>query len=501
MSKEIQKRQSLPFQMKPLAFEKMGEKLVRVSCYLLGTGINRNGSNITKKAIKKANEKLAHLPVVGHLIKDEDGSYYMGGHDIKVEDKGWDWEITPLTVPLGCVAGDKKFEFVKLEEDSGTTREYLKVDMIIWNHMSPVMEAAYSNDVYFSHSIEIDEVSGEWDETNNFRIDSFEYDKACLLGLSDEWKKNVEPCFPNSKVYPYSMQNGELDFNKQFALLLQEIHKCGIEPDASQNHKEEEDVQLGDILFSEVCAKINVLLADHVFRHRTGKQYEKYMVIAVSEADKAVIVVDREQSYSAFKIPYIATKTKEGLVVNIDYDNKAEQALGITDINKTGYVFNTAAEVEMISKDVSEYDVGVYSNIRINELMTKLEEVTAQFETAQTRVVELETHLEVFEKEKKQYIEQKHKEIIDTLIASRRDEMGKFSEYLDYCIEIDYTKTVEQIEKDIKEIHYNFMLSKNKQASGKKNFSAIETEVTDSIMQEGNSIAERYGEDIAKYFK
>lgn len=182
--KEFNKNQTLVFNTKPVAFEAMGEKLIRVTCYLLGTGINRNYSNITKEAIIKANAKLPHLPVIGHLIKDEQGGYYLGGHDVKVEDKGHDWDIVPLTVPLGCIAGDKEFEFVEItEEDTGTTREYLKVDMILWNHMSSIMEAAYSREVYFNHSIEIDDVEGDWDETNNFRIDSFKYHAPAFLAL------------------------------------------------------------------------------------------------------------------------------------------------------------------------------------------------------------------------------------------------------------------------------------------------------------------------------
>jgi flagellin-specific chaperone FliS len=154
----------------------------------------------------------------------------------------------------------------------------------------------------------------------------------------------------------------------------------------------------------------------------------------------------------------------------------------------------------MIAKDASDYDVGQYSNIKISELNAKLENVTMLYEAAQAKAAELENHLEVFQKEKKLYMEQKHKDIIDALIASRRDEMGKFSGYLDYCIEIDYSKTVEQVEKDIKEIHYNFLLKNNK-AGGKKSFSAIEADVADSVSKERNAIAERYGEDIAKYFK
>ena len=222
------------------------------------------------------------------------------------------------------------------------------------------------------------------------------------------------------------------------------------------------------------------------------------MILSINEAERSITVVDREDNYSAFKLSYMATKTKEGLVVTIDYEKKAEMALGVTE--KTESVFKAMDEVEMIAKDVSAYELSTYSSSKINELSTKLEETTAQYEAAKNKITELETHLAVFEKEKKQFMKQKHKDIVDTLIASRREEMGKFSEYLDYCIKIDYAKSVEQVEKDIKEIHYNF-LSKSSKSGGKKSFSAIETNVADNVVLEGNSIAARYGEDIAKYFK
>ena len=530
MGKEFDKKQTLLFTMKPLSFEKMGEKLIRVSCYLLGTGINRNYSNITKDAILKANSGLAHLPVVGHLIQDEDGSYYMGGHDIKIEKKGRDWSIEPLTVALGVVAGDKEFEFVTLTEFEGTEREqereYLKVDMIIWNHMSPVFEAAYSKDVYFNHSIEIDEVDGVWDETNNFRIDSFEYDRACLLGLSDTWEKHVEPCFPESKVYPTEYST-EKDFNKQFALLMQEIQKCSAEapsdedtpaletednsafnidppaqkdPEPEQHQKKEEDEPLGkktNILFSDVYRRIKVLMSESTYRNdEADKHYEKYIVLSVVEANSTVVVLDRENYYAAYKVPYHATQTAEGLVVNLDFENKTDMVVGAVDA--TDAVFNVREEVGMVSKDISDHNVADYSSSRENELMAKLDEVTSSYGEAVIEIAELKKHLAVYESEKKQYMAQKHKEIIDTLIASKRDDMGKYSEFLEYCVAIDYSKSVEDVEKELKEIHYNFMLTTK--PAGKRNFSAIETEVI-SAETGSESLIARYGEENAKYFQ
>jgi hypothetical protein len=343
------------------------------------------------------------------------------------------------------------------------------------------------------------------------------FSALCILGTA-------EPCFESAMIGRQFELN---QFKKEFQLMMEEYKRVNTESSSvtaaaetpsvaaedavltndggdapedsnNHNHNKEEDVQLGKIIFSEVCAKVNSLLAEHVFRYRTGKQYDKYVIISINETDKAVVVIDREDRYSVSKIPYVATQTKEGLVVNLDYENKTAMGFGVTD--KPESAFSVIEEVEMIAKDASAYDVEQYSNIKINELNAKLENVTAQFETAQAKVTELENHLEVFQKEKKLYMEQKHKDIIDALVASRRDEMGKFSEYLDYCIKIDYCKTVEQVEKDIKEIHYNFML-RNSKSGGKKNFSAIEADVAGNPGAEANSIAERYGEDIAKYFK
>ena len=130
--------------------------------------------------------------------------------------------------------------------------------------------------------------------------------------------------------------------------------------------------------------------------------------------------------------------------------------------------------------------------------MLKLDDVTANYENAQAEIAELTKHLEVFESEKKQFMIQKHKDMVDTFIASKRDEMGKDSDFLEYCLTIDYAKEMKDIEKEVKEIHYNFMLKKN--TGGKKKFEAIETETVGET-SEYDVLVERYGEDVAKFLK
>ena len=522
--KKFDKKQRIVFEMEPIAYEPMGERLIRVTCYLLGLGINRNGSSFTKEAVVKANAKLPHLPVVGHLIQGPDGMHYLGGHDIKIEDRGNEWEVVPLTVPLGCVAGDKEFEFVEImEKDTGTMREYLKVDMILWNHMSPLFEAAHTEQVYFNNSIEIEVIDGAWDDTNNFRIDEFEYTATCLLGLDGDKgsPKHVEPCFPESKVYP-AFAKGK-DFNVQFASLMNEIRKFSaeeaqVETDAADEaevleaeatsavtnddgivNNEKKEVVAMDVIFSEVCAKIREEFAKHVFRYRTGTQFDKYKLLSINEADKTITAIDRESGYSACKIPFHATCTQEeGLIVNIDFDSKVNGAIGV--IEEGEGAFNVAAEILMITTDVIEYEVATHNSTELATAHRQIEALSAEHEQAKARIADLEKQLNSFQREKSAYEAQKKKDVIDALIASRRDEMGKFSEFLEYLIDMNsvYAKDPVTVENDLKEIHYNFML---KYGSGvKRNFSAIEVPVVGADGKK-NLIAERYGADIAKYFE
>ena len=515
--KKFEKKQRLVFEMSPVAYEPMGEKLIRATCYLLGLGINRNGSNFTKEAVVRANAKLPHLPVVGHLIKGADGMHYLGGHDVRVDEKGDGWEVVPLTVPLGCIAGDREFEFVEImEKDTGTVREYLKVDMILWNHMSPLFEAAHTKQVYFNNSVEIEVIDGEWDETNNFRIDEFEYTATCLLGL--DWDKgsprHVEPCFPESRVYPFFAKGG--DFNAQFALLMGEIRKFadgqtgggtkeadGTVPDttdekAEGNNEKKEEIVM-EVIFSEVCARIREEFAKHTFRYRTGKQYDKYIVLSIGEADKSVVAIDREAGYTAHRIPYQAANIQDGgLVVNVDFDEKTDLVIGA--LEKSDGSFNVAAELIAVTNDVVEYEVANHNSLELMEARRQIEELSAEKQRAEARIAELEKMAASYERKQQEFEAQKKKDIIDTLIASRRDEMGKFSEFLEYCIDMKsvYSKDPMSVERDLKEIHYNYMLKFN--PGNKKAFSAVEVPVIGADGQR-DAIAERYGAEVAKYFK
>lgn len=470
------------FSTKPILFEKLGEKLIRVECYLLGTGINRNGSNITKEAVMKANKKgLKHLPVVAHLMQDESGKYFVGSHDVSIEFSP-QMKMEPLTVPVGCVCGDSKFEFIELVEPStGETREYLKVDFILWNHMTPVMEAAFSRDVYFNHSIEIDIVEGDWDSTNNFRIDEFEYDKACLLGLSDDKssEKHSEPAFELAQVYPAKFSFDDNGFKQMFNLLLEEVSKVendvsSNEPinsppapsnedfDINLNNKETEDDKPMEFSKNVIEAVKSSIQSKAKYRKgSTGKSYSKYEVVEVKENE--VSFIDREDAFRGYTTTYTATELEDKTIaVVVDYDNKKEGSLVVGE--KIEETFSIENEINTFSTDEREFALAKRKDEEVNDLFEKLEASEKSLKTTKSELSKCKSQISALVKEKTEYELNAKKNTIDSLIAAYSKSIEKFGDFEEYKARLDYSKPVEVVENELSAIlgKYTFAKTKNK---------------------------------------
>jgi hypothetical protein len=480
---------------KPKSFEKLNSQLTRARCYVIASGRNANYSDITVDAIKNAMPSLFNMPLVARLYKREDGKgYAVGAHDSE-----WIWnaddilEINDLTVPYGVIPENCNPQIEEVLEPDGLTKNtYAVVDVLIWSGRYNIMDAAYDDNTYFNQSAEILVNKGHYDD-EYYVIEDYEYSALCLLGKSKDSEYNRRPCFPSARVERSVYSIDEKRFKSQFALLMQEVRNY------NNNEKKEDDVELDgkEIVFADVCDKIKMLISKDTYRSQSGKSFEKYIVLSVREESSAAVLLDRTSGYNAYLVPYMATQTEDDLVVTLDFDNKT--ALKVGAVEDTDAVFNVAHEVDFISKDTSESDIAAYSSNEIKGLEKKLNDMTEQYGLASVEIEKLKKQLSVFEKDKKQYEEKNHRNIINALMDSRRSEMGNYSEFLEYVNCIDYAKSEETVAAELKEIHYNYMLKNSPTA--KKQFSAIET---NSITEEDKSyavLAERYGEDMAKYFK
>lgn len=214
------------------ALQKLNDEFLLVKIYAMSPGKNRNFTYISKEDTIKAIPSAYYCPVVGHIryYVDEDGieHTYMGSHDFEITD---DWEIKDATRPYGVIVeGSEGWETL---DEHGKEMEYLTFNAILWVGRYPELEeAAYSNEIMFNQSMEINiENYRQLEEDSNYwEVLGFTFSAFCLLGKADEdstnghTDKNVEhtePAFISAKVVPYEFSIDE--FKREFSLLKDKI--------------------------------------------------------------------------------------------------------------------------------------------------------------------------------------------------------------------------------------------------------------------------------------
>lgn len=211
---------------KPISFEKVNENFTKMRCYVFALGKNRNLSHIGMDAATKSLPSLANIPIVAHLKRKDDGGYYVGGHDRELVITNDEILLNDLTVPFGLVPETYNAEFIEIKESDGSLKTYLVCDIYLWTgRYGEIMNAVYSEDLYFNQSMEIDVKDYEplKEDTNYADIKSFEFSALCLLGKSDDPTYHTEPCFPSAHVEPikYSLENEQL--KSEFSLMMSQL--------------------------------------------------------------------------------------------------------------------------------------------------------------------------------------------------------------------------------------------------------------------------------------
>lgn len=170
-------------------------------CY---PGLNRNGSFISKDAINRAIPTMYNCPIVCRYDRETDT---IGGHDVEiVPNEDGIPSIVNLTTPVGVIPESAKYNFVEVEEEDGTTNEYLTVDALIWKR-----QEAYNkikDDGVVAQSMEITVKNGSVVD-DVYHIDDFEFTAFALIG--------VEPCFESA-----SMEFSLSDAKAQFEAMMQD---------------------------------------------------------------------------------------------------------------------------------------------------------------------------------------------------------------------------------------------------------------------------------------
>ena len=450
---------------------------------MLASGDNANGSDITNESIDKAiaRGEFYNKPVVAHLFKDEEtGKYRVGGHDSKWVISAEGIEIINECIPFGVIPESANIrKEVVMEPDGLTTNTYLVADILLWTGRYNIMDAAYSDDVYFGQSCELSVNEGHYKDNDIYSIDDFTFSALCLLNKDDNPEKNVRPCFPSCRVEKYKgFALNDNALMKEFDLLLERLYKY--ESDSSMSvsiHSKSTKEGEGSTMDNE---KILAKLSEFKIAET---ETPKYALLGVDEA--TINVFDREDN----KMYSVGCAIVDDEVV-VDFEKKSE-------------IFDLGAVVDSIKKDVkSEAEVAI-SAAYAESYNTKLQELTEKFEDLSKNYDEAVAELEKFRAADKEMKALENKNAVNAVVAEFEDKMGRNSTFLIWKANLDYSKvTPDSVKTELTMMLGEIaakgeMEKKSKSFSYKPSVGGVDTPSGKTVYAD----SDRYGDYLAKVMK
>lgn len=168
-------------------------------------GENRNGSYIDKKTFERCLKTIYNCPIVCNYDRESDT---LGGHDMEViRDGDGELRIINVTTPIGCIPESAKVFWETVEENDGSTHEYLCAEALLWKRQEAYQKI--KKDGFSAQSMEITVKDGETSD-GVYKIYDFEFTAFALIGC--------EPCF-ESAALEFSKQ----DFKQQLSQMMLEM--------------------------------------------------------------------------------------------------------------------------------------------------------------------------------------------------------------------------------------------------------------------------------------
>lgn len=472
-------------------FQVINKDFTRCRCNVFYTGRNRNYSDITEEALQKfiARKGYANVPVVAHLMKDDDGKYRVGGHDSKLILSNEGIEFVNECVPFGVIPEDCNPSMDLITERSGEQRQYFSVDIILWTHRYPIMDAAFSDDIYFNQSMELnfDETSMDGDYVV---VHDFSMSALCLLNRSLDPQSNCEPCFESSRVKAFSLDEDK--FKQNFELMLDKlkqyesataVHDKGTEN--KSNNKEEK----GIMDFS----KINEALSTSKIEN---SETNKYRLLNVT--DSKVFALDMED-YKPYGFDYAVTTEDDTENVVIDFDSKVEMSLSATDkITEENFEeFDIKSVIDSTACAMAEEKTKENTSILEAEFNKKMEEMKTAYEDISASYSVAMKKVEEYEAKENEAKAQAHREEVSALFEKYSEKLGKCAEFLVYKAKCNPDEvTLDEVSEKLTLMVGKFTMESNT----KKNFSYNPTE-TGVVGRKNETIENKYGHLLDKYIK
>lgn len=186
----------------PITFEKTGEiaggdtRFINVTIDVLHTGDNLNGSTFSKEVVDKALDGIKNTPILGYIEKSNAGDLDFKGHEheLKIDDDGIEYVYAGSAygvIPESCNA-----RWVNRDDGTGTMRDYLRVDGLLWTKFDDSCEI-FERDGVKAQSMEITNLKGAVDDRGYYVVSDFAFDGCCILSTTNP---RIKPAMVGSEV-------------------------------------------------------------------------------------------------------------------------------------------------------------------------------------------------------------------------------------------------------------------------------------------------------------
>ena len=493
---EFNKTQTVNFTSKLSDFEVIDTEFTKCKCYALASGDNVNGSDITMQAIDKAIQRgeFYNKPIVAHLYRDEnDGSWRVGGHDSKWVISNTSMEVINECIPFGTIPESSNVRKEEVLEPDGTTvNTYVVMDVILWTGRFNIMDAAYSDDVYFNQSCEISINDYHYKDNDILAIDDFTFSALCLLNKSSDFSKNVRPCFPSCRVEKIkSFSLDEDKFKQNFELMLDKLKQyesatTAVHDKETNNKPNKEEKVIMDF------KKIN----DALSTANGESDVNKYRLLNVT--DSKVFALDMED-YKPYGFDYAVTTEDDTENVVIDFDSKVEMSLSATDkITEENFEeFDIKSVIDSTACAMAEEKTKENTSILEAEFNKKMEEMKTAYEDISASYSVAMKKVEEYEAKENEAKAQAHREEVAALFEKYSEKLGKCAEFLVYKAKCNPDEvTLDEVSEKLTLMVGKFTMESNT----KKNFSYNPTE-TGVAGRKNETVENKYGHLLDKYMK
>jgi len=473
----------------PVHFEKIenppylnDSRFQAVRVYVAHEKDNYNGSWFDTSVLEKMGSRMAGVPIVGYITKNNINEEDFNGHEERLIIQDGDISIEYLGRAYGCIISNNDVEIVQRLHESGEMRNYLCVTGVLWKMFTDSIEI-FDRDEVKAQSMELQEesISGKFEKDGYYHFTDATVRALCILG------EGILPAMSNSVIEKFST----IDYQNQVQELLSELNESikqfNLQNQSSDlevdniNFFEKEDklvdkklellskhsltienisFNIEELSLEEIESKITEhfsLLASQKeegiinalrmekFMDRWGDECTKYSY--VNYTDIEVFAYDRQDNWNLYGFTY----SMSGDNVVIDFETKKRKKFEIVDfVDGETTVFSLFPQeaIDYAVKDNSKETEEKIANFKtisteFEELKTKISEYETTILTHETTITEFEATIETLSSENTKL--QEFKSTIE--FENKRIEIEGLIE--DFEAVLKDNEEFEQIKKDI----------------------------------------------------